>query len=158
MSKKENTEKCKQEFKSLKSCADIEKLMSCCKKTPKFNLENCFKICKIVDVYDGDTIRGVFEHNGVYNKWTIRMYGYDSPEMRPSKKLENRLEIKKNAVISRDFLKNLVLDKIVGLECLSFDKYGRVLANIYLENLDESVNDYMISNGHGYPYFGGTKK
>ena len=158
MSKSENVKKCKKEFESLKCDADIDKLMSCCKKTPKFNLENCLKVCKIVDVYDGDTIRGVFEHNGVYNKWTIRMYGYDSPEMRPSKKLENRLEIKKNAVISRDFLKNLVLDKIVGLECLSFDKYGRVLANIYLDELDVSVNDYMISNGHGYAYFGGTKK
>jgi endonuclease YncB( thermonuclease family) len=158
MSKKENTKKCKSEFKALKYNANLDKLMSCCKKTPKFNLENCLKICKIVDVYDGDTVRGVFEHNGVYNKWTIRMYGYDSPEMRPSRKLENRLEIKKNAIISRDFLKTLVLDKIVGLECLSFDKYGRVLANIYIDSIDESINDYMITNGYGYAYFGGTKK
>lgn len=147
-----------QQFQNLKQTTDITKLMEYDKKTPKFNLDNCLKICKIVDVYDGDTVRGVFEHNGVYNKWTIRMYGYDSPEMRPSRKLENRDEIKKKAVISRDFLRNLVLNKTVGLECKEFDKYGRVLGNIYIDELNESVNDYMISNGHGYSYFGGTKK
>ena len=145
-------------FKQLKEKCDLSKLMEYDKKTPKFNLNNCQKLCKIVDVYDGDTVRGVFEHNGVYNKWNIRMYGYDSPEMRPSKKLENRDEIKKNAVKSRDFLRALILNKTVGLECLEFDKYGRVLGNIYIEELDCSVNDHMIANGHGYSYFGGTKK
>ena len=148
----------KEHFKNLKETCDLQKLMMCNNKTPKFNLDNCYKICKIVDVYDGDTVRGVFEHNGVYNKWTIRMYGYDSPEMRPSKKLENREEIKKKAKESRDFLKSLILDKTVGLECLDFDKYGRVLGNIYIDELDDSINNHMIANGQGYAYFGGTKK
>ena len=147
------------QFNQLKADTDLEKLGEFDKKTPKFSLKNTFKICKIVDVYDGDTVRGVFENNGKYNKWTIRMYGYDSPEMRPSKKLENRDEIKAKAIISRDYLRSKILNKTIFLHCLNFDKYGRVLANIYLEELGEkSVNDHMVEMNYGYAYFGGTKK
>ena len=147
------------QFNDLKSTTNLDKLGEFDKKTPKFTLKNTFKICKIVDVYDGDTVRGVFEHNGQYNKWTIRMYGYDSPEMRPSKKLENRDEIKMKAKESRDYLKSKILNKTVFLHCLNFDKYGRVLANIYSEEFGEkSINDHMVEMNYGYPYFGGTKK
>ena len=146
-------------FQTCKETANLETLESFDKKTPKFTLKDTFKMCKIVDVYDGDTVRGVFENNGVYNKWTIRMYGYDSPEMRPSKKLENRDEIKMKAKESRDYLKSKILNKTVFLHCLDFDKYGRVLANIYSEEFGEnSINDHMVEMNYGYPYFGGTKK
>ena len=148
-----------EQFKQLQSNTDLEKLNTFDKKTPKFSLKNTCKICRIVDVYDGDTVRGVFEHNGKYNKWTIRMYGYDSPEMRPSRKLENRDEIKANAIKSRDYLKGLILNKNIYLHCLDFDKYGRVLGNIYIDELgSQSVNDHMVAENYGYSYFGGTKK
>lgn len=147
------------QFNELKSNTNLDLLLDYDKKTPKFTLKNAFKICKIVDVYDGDTVRGVFEHNGQYNKWTIRMYGYDSPEMRPSKKLENRDEIKAKAIESRDYLRSKILNKTIYLHCLDFDKYGRVLANIYTEDLGTvSVNDHMVEMNYGYKYFGGTKK
>ena len=147
------------QFNQLKETTDLSKLSEFDKKTPKFTLKNAFKICKIVDVYDGDTVRGVFEHNGEYNKWTIRMYGYDSPEMRPSKKLENRDKIKEEAKKSRDYLRSKILDKTIFLHCLDFDKYGRVLANIYLDELGEkTLNDHMVEMNYGYAYFGGTKK
>lgn len=147
------------QFNALKSNTNLETLDAFDKKTPTFTLKDTFKICKIVDVYDGDTIRGVFENNGVYNKWTIRMYGYDSPEIRPSRKLPNRDEIKAKARESRDYLREKVLNKTVFLHCLDFDKYGRVLANVYIDELGEiSVNDHMVEMNYGYPYFGGTKK
>lgn len=146
-------------FEQLQSQTNLEELNTYDKKTPKFTLKNMYKICRIVDVYDGDTVRGVFEHNGQYNKWTIRMYGYDSPEMKPSRKLENRLEIKAKALEAREYLKSLILNQNVYLHCLDFDKYGRVLANIYTPNLQpQSVNDHMVEIGHGYAYYGGTKK
>ena len=147
------------QFETCKKNSNLETLDGFDKKTPKFSLKDKFKMCKIVDVYDGDTIRGVFENNGVYNKWTIRMFGYDSPEMRPSRKLENRDEIKQKAKQSRDYLKSKILGKMVFLHCLDFDKYGRVLANIYSEEFGEtSINDHMVEMNYGYPYFGGTKK
>ena len=65
----------------------------------------------VVDVYDGDTCRVVFNLNNQLNKWTIRMNGYDTPEMRPSRSLENRDEIKKKAIESRDYLKSLIMNE-----------------------------------------------
>ena len=57
-------------------------------------------------------------------------------------------------------LEDLVLNKIVVLKSHGFDKYGRVLGELYLNssNLRSSVNAIMISEGHGYPYDGGTKR
>ena len=140
----------------------ICKLKECTKKTQKFTLEGCFKLCKVVSVYDGDTCRVVFNHNGQINKWNIRMNGYDSPEMRPSRSLPNRDEIKAKAKISKEYLKSLICndeDQLVYLKCGKFDKYGRLLGTIYV-NLDDefSVNDLMIQNGYAYEYHGGTKK
>ena len=89
------------------------------------------------------------------------MYGYDTPEMRPSKKLQNRDEIKKKAIESREYLKSLVFnkDQLVYIKCGEFDKYGRLLGTLLInENDDESVNSLMIKNGYGYEYHGGTKK
>ena len=129
------------------------------KKTPKFSLENHTKLAKVVDIYDGDSCRVVFEHNRTINMWNIRMYGYDSPEMRPSLSLENRDDVKQKARESRDYLKGLILNKTIYLHCLDFDKYGRVLANIYTDGINnKSVNDHMVDNNYGYAYFGGTKK
>ena len=76
----------------------IAKLLLCDKKTSVFTLEGQTKICKVVDIYDGDTCRVVFNHNGCINKWNVRMNGYDSPEMRPSRLLPNRMEIKKGYI------------------------------------------------------------
>ena len=137
-------------------------MKSCDKKTPKFSLDGQMKLCKVVDIYDGDTCRVVFNHNGHINKWNIRMNGYDSPEMRPSKSLENRLEIKKKAIESKNFLKSLIAnspDQLVYLKCGGFDKYGRLLGELFVNHEDEiSVNQQMIDNNYGYVYHGGTKK
>ena len=140
------------------------------KSTPKFSLKDQVKICKVVDVYDGDTCRVVFNHGNTFNKWTIRMNGYDTPEMRPSKSLPNRDEIKKNAVASRDYLKSLIMnesDQLVYIHCGDFDKYGRLLGEIYVNNPtiqsndqeeNPSVNSLMVKNNYGYVYHGGAKK
>jgi endonuclease YncB( thermonuclease family) len=136
-------------------------LKNCDKKTKKFTLEGKTKLCKVVSVYDGDTCNVVFDHNGVINRWNVRMNGYDTPEMRPSKSLLNRDEIKKKAIASRDYLKSLVYneEQLVYIKCGGFDKYGRLLGDIYInENDTESVNCLMVKNGHGYEYFGGKKK
>ena len=131
------------------------------KNTKKFTLENQIKICKVVDVYDGDTCRVVFNLNNQLNKWTIRMNGYDTPEMRPSRSLENRDEIKKKAIESRDYLKSLIMNEnqLVYIHCGEFDKYGRLLGEIYVNKDDEkSVNQLMVENNYGYVYHGGTKQ
>ena len=130
-------------------------------KTPKFTLENHSKLAKVVDVYDGDSCQVVFEHNRLINRWNVRMHGYDTPEMRPRKTVENRLEIIEKAKAARDYLKSLIMneDQLIYIKCHDFDKYGRVLGEIYLNQGDsKSVNELMVENGYGYTYHGGKKK
>ena len=139
----------------------ISKLKQADKSTPVFTLEGDMKLCKVVDIYDGDTIKVVFMDNNRINKWNIRMEGYDSPEMRPSRKLENRDEIKKKAVEAKNYLKSLIMNEnqLVYLKCGKFDKYGRLLGYVYINQDDtESVNEMMIKNNHAYEYHGGNKK
>ncbi len=139
----------------------INQLQKCDKKTPKFTLEGEIRLCKVVDIYDGDTCRVVFNHNNHINKWNIRMTGYDTPEMRPSKSLPNRDEIKAKAIESKMYLKSLIMNEnqLVYLKCGTFDKYGRLLGEMYINKEDTvSVNQQMIDNKYGYEYHGGTKK
>ena len=50
-------------------------------------------------------------------------------------------------------------NQLVYLKCGGFNKYGRLLGDIYINKTDtESVNDLMIKNNHAYEYHGGTKK
>ena len=49
-------------------------------------------------------------------------------------------------------------NQLVYLKCGKFDKYGRLLGYVYIEDDTESVNEMMIKNNHAYEYHGGTKK
>ena len=49
--------------------------------------------------------------------------------------------------------------QLVYLKCGGFDKYGRLLGELFVNQEDEiSVNQQMIDNNYGYVYHGGTKK
>jgi len=120
-----------------------------------FSLNGYSTQAKVVDVYDGDTCTIVFKWEGKYRKFKCRCYGYDSPEMKPRLNIENRDEIKENAVKAKERLIELTAD-IVRLECMDFDKYGRLLVKLYKNN-NSLINDIMINEGHGYVYHGGTK-
>ena len=81
--------------------------------------------------------------------------------MRPRKDVIERDEEIAKAKAARDYLKSLIMneDQLVYVKCQEFDKYGRLLAKIYINQDDTvSVNKMMIENGHGYPYHGGNKK
>ena len=56
----------------------------------------------------------------------------------------------------RDHLREKILGKVVTIKCEDFDKYGRLLVTILLEDL--SVNQWLIDNGYAFAYDGGTKK
>jgi len=132
--------------------ADIEELLSLdCKNVNKFTLQGLTKTAKVVKVYDGDTITVVFKHKDEYNKWNCRIYGIDTPEL----KTKNPKE-KKAAILARDFLKDMILEKIVQIECLDFDKYGRLLTNVLYD--DKNIIKIMIEKNYGKLYFGGTKE
>lgn len=141
---------------------DRNELLKCSKKTSYFTFENQVHLAKVVYCYDGDTCHCVFKHDGSYYRFKIRMDGYDTPERRPSKKNfpkeKDRKIIKEKAMKAKERLEELILDKIVVLECKGEDKYGRLLGVIrFCLNDDVSVNDMMVNEGYGYLYDGGTK-
>ena len=92
----------------------------------RFSFEGDKKIAKVVHVYDGDTIRVVFPVHKTFYKWTCRLVNVDTPEIRTRCKLQKQYGYK-----VRDALREKILNKIVLIECGEFDKYGRLLVNIY---------------------------
>ena len=61
--------------------------IDCCLKCKTNDLE-LYKLkgnfrAKVVDVYDGDTVTIVIFNKCGFEKHKLRMYGYDSPEMKP---------------------------------------------------------------------------
>jgi endonuclease YncB( thermonuclease family) len=139
-----------------------QKLIDAPITTSYLNLENVFTICKVVSVYDGDSCKVIIPFKDNLYKWNVRLYGYDTPEMRPSRSKPNRDEEIKAAKAAKVFLMSQIMnqpEQLVFIKCNKFDKYGRLLAELYINQNDEkSVNQLMIDNNHGYAYHGGTKR
>jgi endonuclease YncB( thermonuclease family) len=130
------------------------------KKIPYFSFKGKTFYAKPCNIYDGDTFSVLFDYKGDIIKYRCRCMGYDCPEMKPSLKHENRELEKELAHKSKDRFTEL-LNKhpsgLVKIECLEFDKYGRMLLNVFNMIDTKSINEIMIEEKHGKPYFGGTK-
>ena len=108
---------------------------------------------KVIKVYDGDTITvasKILNGTDMY-RFSVRLNGIDSPEIKGKSEAE-----KMSAIVSRDKLSNLILNKVVRLEDVKTEKYGRILAEVYLDNLN--INKWMLENKLAEPYDGGKKK
>lgn len=125
---------------------------------PDFSYQGKKLYAKVVDLYDGDTGRIVFRDNLRLVQYKFRLYGVDTPELKPSLKLKDRDKEINNAKKARDFLGGLILNKVVFIEFLDFDKYGRLLVKIYKNRWSRtSYNQILLEKGFGKSYFGGTK-
>lgn len=122
------------------------------KETPLFSLNGKHFDAKIVYIYDGDTMHCVFKVFGEYYRWNCRIWGVDTPEIRTKNEGE-----KKKGIEVRDILRNKLQDKILTIKCYDFDKYGRLLIDVYIEN-ETLLSQWLIKNNYGYTYNGGTKK
>lgn len=114
-------------------------------------------LAKIVDYYDGDTVRAVFMFGDQMMQYKCRMIGYDSPEMKPLKSNPDRLKIKADALTAKKALIDKIGDELVTIECGEFDKYGRILVTIILRSTGENINQWMLDNQYGVVYNGGAK-
>ncbi len=123
------------------------------KQTTLFTLNGFKTEAKVVHVYDGDTIHIVFKYFDNFYKWNCRISHVDTPELRTKNEEEKR-----KGYEVRDKLRELILDKIVNVQCLEFDKYGRILINVWNMVDTKSINEIMIEEGHGKAYDGGTKE
>ena len=144
--------------------------------TPHFSLNGQKLWGRVVSLYDGDTLTialNVF--SGVY-KFSVRMNGIDTCEIKS--KCDKNKELAKNArsrllslITGKDISEtstwndrrkiNNVLNKgmyFVWVECNDFDKYGRLLANVYQdENSTECYSQILINEKLAYEYKGDTK-
>lgn len=107
---------------------------------------------KVIKVYDGDTITIAAKLHEDYpvNRFSVRLNGIDAPELKS--KNENE---KNHAVISRDALKEKILGRIVRLENVKTEKYGRLLADVYLH--DMNICEWLLLENYAVAYDGGTK-
>lgn len=96
---------------------------------------------KVISVTDGDTFK--INYNGKETK--VRLIGVDTPEsVHPDK--EKNTEYGKQA---SNYTKSLIENKTVKLEfdVSQTDKYGRLLAYVYLEN-GEMLNEKLVKEGY----------
>jgi endonuclease YncB( thermonuclease family) len=108
---------------------------------------------KVIKVYDGDTITIASllpnTTEPVY-RFSVRLSGIDSAEIKGKTAIE-----KKIAIEARDALYDFIFGKIVYLKNTTTEKYGRILADVYCDNIH--VNKWLLDNKLAVPYDGGTK-
>lgn len=107
----------------------------------------------VIKVYDGDTITissRLSKFSKIYYKFSVRFRGIDTPEMKSHNEDE-----KSAAQIAKKALSDKILHKNVTLKDIKYDKYGRLLADVYYNN--QCMNKWMLDNRYGVSYDGGTK-
>ena len=115
---------------------------------------------KVVKVYDGDTITVASPLPNTIEpiyRFSVRLRDIDSPEIKGKTEKEKEL-----AEIARNALSEKILYKMVLLENIDTEKYGRILADVFLADDKEkvesiSISKWMLQNGYAIPYNGGTK-
>jgi len=112
---------------------------------------------KVNDVIDGDTIDVVIDLGfDIFTNKRIRLYGIDCPESRTTDLYEKKLGLE-----AKEYLKNVLGNAstvvVKTLSTDSYEKYGRVLGQIYTDSSTTSVNELMISRGYAWSYNGKEK-
>lgn len=114
---------------------------------------------RVIKVYDADTITiasklsyGETESLSPLYRLSVRLNGIDTPEIKGKGITDEEKEI---ALKARDFVHNLVYHKYVRLENISSEKYGRILADVYIG--DVHLNDLLLKERFAVKYDGGTK-
>jgi len=90
---------------------------------------------KVIGISDGDTITVLRDKQ----PQKIRLYGIDCPE--------KRQPFGKKA---KQFTSDLVFGKLVEVEPVTIDRYGRTVAFVRVENI--TVNEELIKEGLGWVY------
>jgi endonuclease YncB( thermonuclease family) len=112
------------------------------------------KYGKVVKIYDGDTITIAAKlpnTDGPIYRFSVRLNGIDTPEVKGKSVAERDL-----AKHAKSALNELLYGKIVELRNVANEKYGRILADVYIG--DVHVNQWMITENFAVSYDGGKKQ
>ena len=113
---------------------------------------------RVIKVYDGDTITIAAKMpfrtmTGPIYRFSVRLNGINTPEM----KGKGVTEDEKNAAFdTQKFVSNLILNKYVSLKNIKNEKYGRILADVYIEDIN--LNELLLKERYAVSYDGTTKK
>lgn len=131
----------------------------CCNdNTPWLSLKGIQSKCKVIDVYDADTITIIIPFNDKLYKVKCRLLGIDSAEKRTKNKDEKKVSLE-----ATEWLSNLIKDKEIWVKCGDWGKYGgRMLGTIYMDykdiEKDNSINNRIVEEGYAYKYNGKRKR
>lgn len=123
-----------------------------------FSFQGIETYAKIYSCYDGDTCNIIIKYNNDFIRIRCRLVGINSAEIKTIDKNEKELGLK-----AKEYISNLILNKVVYVKFDKNDKWGRPLIEIYLKKEDKddykkSVNYKMIQEGHAKEYNGKGKK
>jgi endonuclease YncB( thermonuclease family) len=133
--------------------------------TNKFSFEGQQFICRVLDVYDGDTITCALPVCGNIYRFSLRLADIDTCEIKSKNEAvrekayeakhfllnnilhHNNIDIKFDKHISRADTRDILSSNIclVNIYCGTFDKYGRLLAWIFPSSC-EYILDGNIDN------------
>lgn len=108
----------------------------------------------VIKVYDGDTITIASRlpyHDSPLYRFQVRLRGIDCPEIKGKTEDEKFM-----ALCAKKEMEKLVMQKRVTLKNVGTEKYGRLLADVYVNDIH--VNERMLKNRLAVPYDGKTKK
>lgn len=127
---------------------------------PNITIKDCEKwippisTVRVVKVYDGDTITIATRMPGYPSskifKFQVRLNGIDAPEMKSKDPIE-----KQAAINSKEALRKKIFGKDIILKNIKFEKYGRLLADIYKGS--NCINNWLIDTRMAILYDGKTK-
>ena len=132
---------------------------------------------RVLDVLDGDTVCLVFpSFHGIAHpvKFNVRLAGIDTAELKDKNQNVHTIAVQARTRLlelitgnvpapplsSRRDIQRLLEQNpaLVFAHCKELDKYGRVLADIFLTDKDvKSLNSVLVDEGLALPYMGGTK-
>lgn len=129
---------------------------------PRFTLEGILTRCKVVDVYDGDTVTITYYLQKKIVKMSCRLFRIDTPELRTTD-----IKEKEAAKLAKDTLIKLCEpnDKLLYVQFGKMDKYGRPLVTLYNKKhirgkdkeYSNSINNRMVEMGLALSYDGKGK-
>lgn len=152
----------------------MEELKKCTFETPTFSLDGINTYGKVVSVIDGDTIALVIPVLNTYFKFNCRLSNIDTCEIHSSNTKVKEIGIKakfrliellskKKFNIDDDASKKEIQNIfsidcfLVYVKCYSFDKYGRLLVDVFLNKDEKSLSDILLEEKLAYIYNGKTK-
>lgn len=110
---------------------------------------------RVIKVYDADTIiissKLPYDESPLY-RLSVRLIGIDAPEIKGGGVSE---EEKEAAKVARDFVYKLVFNKYITLENVENEKYGRILADVYIGDIH--LNELLLKERYVVKYDGKTK-